>query len=157
MITGTGISGGLEVLYVNGVAVNSTTLGTAATPSAAPISIGGFPSSNCFDCFMGQIADVQIYNTALSSSQIQQLYQEGIGGTPISNAGLAGWWPLNGNANDYSGNNNVGIPSNVIYYNSGYMPQSLVNSYQISKSGMPLGLVVNGTSRQYNVSVVVWR
>ena len=33
---------------------------------------------------------------------------------------LVGWWPLNGNANDYSGNNNNGVPTGVIYTNNWY-------------------------------------
>ncbi|MGC9010605.1 MAG: hypothetical protein ACP5JN_00435 [Candidatus Micrarchaeia archaeon] len=39
--------------------------------------------------------------------------QEGIGGAPIDLQHLVAWWPLNGNANDYSGNGNNGVPSNV--------------------------------------------
>ncbi|MCL5099784.1 MAG: LamG domain-containing protein [Candidatus Marsarchaeota archaeon] len=67
--------------------------------------------------FNGSIANVQIYSTALSQAQVSQLYQEGISGTPISNAGLVGWWPLDGNANDYSGNGNNGVPNYVNYSN----------------------------------------
>ena len=54
----------------------------------------------------GSIANVQIYNTALSPSNIEALYKEGIGGVPIDLNNLVGWWPLDGNANDYSGNGN---------------------------------------------------
>ncbi|EEZ92499.1 MAG: hypothetical protein BJBARM4_0923 [Candidatus Parvarchaeum acidiphilum ARMAN-4] len=61
----------------------------------------------------GSIADVQVYNTALSTAQIQKLYSEGLGGAPIPNAGLMGWWPLDGNANDYSANNNNGVTTNI--------------------------------------------
>ena len=31
-----------------------------------------------------------------------------VGGAPIDLQNLVGWWPLNGNAHDYSGNNNNG-------------------------------------------------
>jgi len=71
------------------------------------------------------IANVQIYNTSLSQSELQALYQEGIGGAPIDLQNLIGWWPLNGNANDYSGNGNNGVPTNVIFVSnwySGYTP-----------------------------------
>ncbi|MCL5101482.1 MAG: LamG domain-containing protein, partial [Candidatus Parvarchaeota archaeon] len=61
----------------------------------------------------GSIADVQVYNVALSQAQIQRIYTAGIGGAPFSNGGLIGWWPLDGNANDYSGNNNNGVATNV--------------------------------------------
>ncbi len=90
-----GISGALSI---NG----NTTIGSNGAPA---------------EYFNGSIANVQIYNTSLSSSQIQQLYDEGINSVPISNSKLVGWWPLDGNANDYSGNNNNGIPANVLYKN----------------------------------------
>ncbi|MGC8648572.1 MAG: hypothetical protein ACP5SJ_03745, partial [Candidatus Micrarchaeia archaeon] len=63
--------------------------------------------------------------TSLPTSEIQALYQEGIGGAPIDLQNLVGWWPLNGNANDYSGNGNNGAPTNVIFtsgWYSGYTP-----------------------------------
>ena len=64
----------------------------------------------------GDIANVQLYNTTLTQSEIQALYKEGIGGAPINVNNLVGWWPLNGNANDYSGNDNNGnSPANVTY------------------------------------------
>jgi hypothetical protein len=40
---------------------------------------------------------------------VQTLYSEGIGGAPLPKPilnNLVAWWPLNGNLNDYSGNNN---------------------------------------------------
>ena len=63
--------------------------------------------------FNGSISNVQFYNTVLSYPEIKQLYSEGLGGSPISNAGLIGWWPLDGNANDYSANNNKDVATNV--------------------------------------------
>ena len=64
------------------------------------------------------IANVQIYNEALSESQIYALYQEGIGGDPIDLQNLVAWYPLNGNANDYSGNDNNGKVLGTIDYSS---------------------------------------
>ena len=64
------------------------------------------------------ISNVQMYNASLSSSAVNSLYQEGIGGAPINLQNLVGWWPLDGNANDYSGNNYYGITTNVIFTNS---------------------------------------
>ena len=69
----------------------------------------------CGHFFKGYIANVQIYNASLSGSETKALYREGIGGAPIVLQNLVGWWPLNGNANDYSGNNNDGTASNVIW------------------------------------------
>ena len=76
--------------------------------------------------FNGVIANVQLYNATLDSVSINALYLEGIGGTPIDLQNLVGWWPLNGNANDYSGNGNNGDAINVNYTNSwisSYNPQ----------------------------------
>ena len=72
---------------------------------------------------MGDIANVQVYNKSLDQNSITTLYSEGIGGAPVDLQNLIAWWPLNGNANDYSGNNNDGTASNVIYttnWESGY-------------------------------------
>jgi hypothetical protein len=71
------------------------------------------------------MANAQLYNTSISTSDIQYLYQEGVGGAPILSDGLIGWWPLNGNTNDYSSNNNNGQPIAVTYTNGwvqGYVP-----------------------------------
>jgi len=98
-----GVSGGQLVKVDEAVTINTGT---------SPFYIGYWTVRQYFN---GNIANVQIYNTALSASQIQALYQEGISGLPISNAGLVGWWPLNGNANDYSGNGNNGVATSVSY------------------------------------------
>jgi hypothetical protein len=70
--------------------------------------------------YVGDISNIQIYNTSLSANDIQAIYQEGIGGAPIKIQSLIGWWPLNGNANDYSGNGNDGVPSGITYTGSWY-------------------------------------
>ncbi len=56
--------------------------------------------------FTGDAANLQLYNTSLSQAELLALYQEGIGGAPVRPQNIVGWWPLNGNGNDYSGNNN---------------------------------------------------
>jgi len=77
--------------------------------------------AGCFSpWFNGTIANVQIYNTSLSASEIQALYLEGIGGAPIDLRHLVAWWPLNSNANDYSGNGDNGQASNVNFVSNWY-------------------------------------
>ena len=86
-----------------------------------PVGIGGWYYGGGF--IYGNIANVQIYDTALSANEIKALYLEGIGGAPIDLQHLVAWWPLNGNANDYSGNNQNLVPTNVMYtsnWQSGY-------------------------------------
>ncbi len=115
-------SAGTVGLYVNGVSSVSHTIAGTTNPSVYfNVSYDPYERQGMH----GQFADVQIYNTSLSANEIQALYQEGIGGAPIKLQNLVGWWPLNGNANDYSGNNNNGVPSGVTYtsqWTSGYTP-----------------------------------
>ncbi|MGC8694757.1 MAG: LamG-like jellyroll fold domain-containing protein, partial [Candidatus Micrarchaeia archaeon] len=102
-------------LYINGI--NQFTLSfTGNIIPASGFNIGLFSYQGAY--FPGDIADVQIYNTSLSTSDIQTLYQEGIGGVPIDLNYLVAWYPLNGNADDYSGNNNNGQINNVIFTTS---------------------------------------
>jgi hypothetical protein len=103
------------VVYMNGLG-NSGSVSTVLNTQSG-LNLIGKRLDNAAPYISGEISDVQIYNTSLSASQMQQLYQEGIGSAPISSAGLVGWWPLNGNANDYSGNGNNGVPVNVAYTN----------------------------------------
>ncbi len=58
--------------------------------------------------YTGSLADIQIYNTSLSASDVKALYVEGIGAVPIYPENIEAWWPLNGNANDYSGHSQSG-------------------------------------------------
>ena len=104
-----GINGNLY-----GPSSNAESYGT--TPSS-PFYIGGGEGRNPF---VGYISNVQIYNTALSQSNIESLYKEGIGGVPIDLNSLVGWWPLNGNANDYSGNGNNGNAIGVTFTSGWY-------------------------------------
>ncbi|MDE1822961.1 MAG: hypothetical protein KGH50_01415, partial [Candidatus Micrarchaeota archaeon] len=51
---------------------------------------------------------------------VKALYKEGIGGAPIDLQHLIGWWPLNGNANDYSGSNNQGTITGPIVWSASW-------------------------------------
>ncbi len=71
----------------------------------------------------GMLADVQLYNDSLSPAELQTLYAEGIGGAPLRLQNLVGWWPLNGNPNDYSGNGNDGQVTGGVTYTSQWTSQ----------------------------------
>ena len=74
--------------------------------SSMSLYIGSVPGFG--EGFYGKIDDVRIYNRALSSNEVQQLYvTEGL------NAGLVAYYPFNGNANDESGNGNNGTTNGV--------------------------------------------
>jgi len=109
------------IVYINDVPYTGVGSGTpnvkVGGTTIANIGGGYIPSGVNFT---GSIANVQIYNTSLTANEIQALYLEGIGGAPIDLQHLVGWWPLNGNANDYSGNGNNGVPTNVTYVSNWY-------------------------------------
>ena len=108
-------------IYVNGALQGSHYYPSVTFNGADPITIGsGNPGALNW---IGQISNLQIYNISLSQSEVTALYQEGIGGAPIDPTHIVGWWPLNGNAQDYSGNNNGGVPTSISYtasWASGY-------------------------------------
>ena len=65
--------------------------------------------------FNGSISNVQLYNYSLNANEIHAMYVEGLGGVPINIQNLVGWWPLNGNPNDYGGDNQNGYVVNDVY------------------------------------------
>jgi hypothetical protein len=107
-------------LWLNGV---SNLIGTVFGPFSnydTGLFIGCHTGSTTIPCssaqhFSGFISNIQVYNASLDSSQMQTLYLEGLGGAPVNPQYLVGWWPLNGDANDYSGNNNNGAPTAITY------------------------------------------
>jgi hypothetical protein len=108
-------------IYVNGVLKAIVSLsGSMKTPTSG-ITIGARNSNN-MDWFKGSTANVQIYNTALTDQEIQYLYQQGLGGGPVRLQNLVGWWPLNGDAKDYSGNNNHGTIYGGVTFVQNYNP-----------------------------------
>ncbi len=109
--------------YVNGVkAAPSIPVTFATATNIKPFYMGGIPpgAGTCAYALDGYISNVQIYNSSLGPNTISAMYAEGIGGAPIDLQNLVGWWPLNGNANDYSGNGNDGTPVNVIFTTNWY-------------------------------------
>ena len=101
-------------VYFDGSAGSTPVSGDPINFLINTVNIGGsIGQQGAVDYFNGSISNVQVYKTILSTNQIDNLNLAGIGGAPIPNAGLIGWWPLDGNANDYSGNNNNGVATNV--------------------------------------------
>ena len=62
----------------------------------------GYDSTTFF--FEGKISNFRIYDRAISQDEVTSLYN----GNHVSQ-GLVAWYPLNGDAKDYSGNGNDGI------------------------------------------------
>ena len=116
-----------DAIFINGLQSGSTAVSTNNVISGLLLGGAlGTTTGNLGDYnFTGRLANVQLYSTSLSANEIQALYQEGIGGAPIDLQHLVAWWPLNGNANDYSGNGNNGQINNVNFvgnWYSGYTP-----------------------------------
>ncbi len=110
-------SNSLALLYVDGKLANtgSMTFSASGLDNVIGAWCTGANGTSCAQNFNGMISNLQVYNTSFSSNDVTTLYDEGIGGAPIALQWLVGWWPLNGDANDYSGNGNNGAASNVIY------------------------------------------
>ncbi len=123
-VAGTFVIGSPGVIsYTNGVQSQTATLDSYA-PSQNAIVLGATGTNpQCGTAPPFQVANIQLYNTTLSTAEVQALYQEGIGGAPVRPQNIVGWWPLNSNANDYSGNSNDGQIVSIGYsssWSSGY-------------------------------------
>ncbi|MEM3178166.1 MAG: PQQ-binding-like beta-propeller repeat protein [Candidatus Micrarchaeaceae archaeon] len=144
-------------IYVNG-SLASTQKKVLTTRTPGNITVGWSPVTNLY--FNGEMADLQIYDTELSAQQVEQLYLRGIGGGPVDTQDLVAWYPLEGDTNDYSAKPivNTGYAVGISYAPSGYLPLSLSNAFEISKSTVSMPLVnASGFSRIYNVGVYTWR
>lgn len=148
--------GGNFILYLNGVKQGTS-------PTVLSIGVDSFMSlgagSAAYNFGNYQIANFQYYTTALSQQQITTLYQEGIGGVPLSNKYLAGWWPLSKDSNNYVNNYFAGYPSSVTYVPVSYNQTSLMNSFSVTSASAPLPILNYSTGRYklYNVGVYSWR
>ncbi len=107
---------GIGTVYVNGKRAETFAVADPMTQSGPDALYIG--ASEAYQGFNGLLADIQFYNASLSANEVTALYDEGIGGVPMSLNSLVGWWPLNGNANDYSGNLNNGVSTNTVFTSS---------------------------------------
>jgi len=103
--------------YENGVLVSTFNgVNQVNNPAASTLVMGARNASGTPYTFLnGSLVNVQIYSTALNASQVAQLYSRGLYGGPLPSAGIVSWWPLSGDAKDYSGTGNNGSPSNIIW------------------------------------------
>jgi len=106
-------------IFIDGLWSNATLNGQINLSVAKTFQIGASQIGALNPIYYsGQISNVQLYNTSLSGTQVTVLYLEGIGGTPVSLSSIVGWWPLNGNGNDYSGENQQGVLNNITFLNN---------------------------------------
>lgn len=97
-------SGGAAI-YVNGVSA-ATTESSDSNSFANNIYIGGINGTY----MIGDVQEIELFSTALSPSDITNLYNSGNGvyGSHIGNTHLVGGYHLNGDATDYSTSANDG-------------------------------------------------
>jgi hypothetical protein len=114
-------SGTALTIYFNSNS-QSFTATSAPMPVLGSVILGDDVELSSRPSYEILLANVQIYNTALTPQEIQYLYQQGLGGGPIRLGSLVGWWPLNGDAKDYSGNNNHGTISGGVTFVQNYNP-----------------------------------
>ncbi len=120
---------GQSTLYINGNAVASSSITAYCSGGAFDFLIG----NGEFGYFNGSIANVQWYNSSLSPAQVAQAYYSGVDGMAQLHQNLTGWWPLDGNAKDYSGRAENGNAFNISSNSIGY--QLLRNYYGDPVSG----------------------
>ncbi len=140
--------GVLKSVYATGNVImtsGNTIIGATGNPG----SISG--------TFNGSITNLEIYNMTLAPQEYYDLYLQSISGMALGNSKLVGWWPLDGNTNDYSGNGDAAIPYEIAYVSIPFTPPSLVNAYTISKSSVPMALRRGTEVQTDNLSVVIWR
>ena len=114
-------------IYIDGkpAAGNTAAIGSAQSPltGLGGTQFGYSPAWGYY--YSGSLADVQIYNVTLSPSEVLSLYMEGIGGVPVDPAHVVGWWPLNANADSYSGYEYNGVATGGVSFTglwySGYV------------------------------------
>ena len=145
-------------IYIDGSLSNSIPYSSGIFSGTGKFAIGIQDPSSPVSYFNGMISDVQVYNTALSPSQVQQLYAKGAQGTPPANDSIISWWPLNGGANDYSGTNPGFAVGGVEYATSTYTLPAFAGSYVVSKASIPLPVLnyTTGVSNIISVGVYSW-
>jgi hypothetical protein len=119
-------------MYVDGVAIPGSVSTVPNIITGGYNDYIGWWSGATSPYFQGSVSDVQIYNISLSSSQVKQLYQEGVSGQPMGDSGLVGWWPLADSANDYSSNGNNGVPTNVVFGNVNYVSPATSGAMKVA-------------------------
>ena len=100
--------------YLNGAPAGyATGTITSIFDSGEPFQIGREgPHSYLFD---GAIDEVRIWSDARTATEIADNYQDELSGDKNN---LKGYWPLNGNLNDYSGNGNHLTHSSEAWYSA---------------------------------------
>ena len=115
-------------IYVNGVNAAATIINndsvTSIADTATPLRLGVYiqANTNHENFFKGLIDEAQIYNRALSASEIQNIYNSGSAGV-CQILGPTVWLKAENNANDSTGNT-TGTAQGGVSYSAGKVGQA---------------------------------
>lgn len=146
-------------LYVNANTPVTVVRPGIVSPTSTNINLtigAGRPGDSRY--FTGNIANVQIYNSALSRQQVSALYRQGVQGVPTRGSGLVAWYPLAGDANDYANFNTGFVVGSTKFVTKTYTSPTFSNAYQISRAStlLPVLNYTSGASNTINVGVYSW-
>ncbi|MEM0201024.1 MAG: LamG-like jellyroll fold domain-containing protein [Candidatus Micrarchaeaceae archaeon] len=116
------------LFYLNGVLIQTADIPLSSTTGWRKLLLGNYPGNY----LNGDLSNIEIYNTTLSSSLVSEIYRNGMSLIPIYN-NLTAWFPLDGSPSDYSFNGTT-IASNVLYKNLIFKPAS--DSYSLNGYGL---------------------
>jgi CSLREA domain-containing protein len=133
--------------YVDGAQIGTDQIDATVIPVAvAPLTIGkaeAIPSLN------GLLDEVEIFNRALTSNEVQAIYGHGSFGKcrtcTAAPSGMVGWWPGNGNTNDIFGTANGTVVGSV-----GFSAGKVSQAFDLP--GTPGNYVDFGNSPALNVA-----
>ena len=126
-------------IYINGSLnnTNSTSIPSSIANKTVDIILGESNTSGYYE-FAGSLSNASIWNTALTSAQVTELYNEGLPSNLNSHSAysnLVSWWQLGENSS-FDGNN--WICADEKGTNNG------------ASTGMPVGALVNGVGTTAN-------
>jgi alpha-tubulin suppressor-like RCC1 family protein len=162
---------GIAVLYLNGIPVQTSSLGSFIPQTSYNFYMGTrLSGALAGSYFGGAIDEPSLYNHALSQAEIQSIANAGGAGKCVPTAtacvtppsGLVAWWPAEGNALDAIGGNN-GTLLNGVGFIAGEVGQAFlfgttnagvkVPASPMLDVGLGSGLTVEGWINPSNLSI----
>ena len=136
-------------LYINGVAqadtetctgnvgVSSQDFGIGTRNNGGTPDFGG-------DYFRGNIRDVRLYSGSATATELQDIFADtNCGGVTLQAGSIEGWWQLDGNLNDSSGNGFTGVLTTGSD-STDYWDGSIYNLNQIGAGSVSGSVTVSG-------------
>jgi hypothetical protein len=124
---------GLANLYLNGISVAQTNLGTLSPHTHAPVYLAYRPSGiSAGSLYLGGMDEMSVYNRALTATEIQSIITAAESGkcVPVPPAcvpppaGFVGWWRGESNTLDSVDGNNGDVTALGVAYTNGVVGQA---------------------------------